>query len=214
MPSSRALSTRFSVIPLPGKATRPVGRSLRELVVAPERSRAAVGVPVGPEHHLVHRVVVGPARGDALRPRSAAVHQHHVGVALLDAVERGADGVDVARLLAACDRDEGPVGQVRLVGAVLAGAQVIPGVDGGGGELRRVADVRAAARAPGRARLGAVGAGGVVAHLLERVAAVAEGPCAIDGAFELVGVDLRCRPGRVRGRGAWASAHRRRGRGG
>ena len=46
-------------------------------------------------------------------------------MAFLDAVERGADGVDVARFPAACDRDEGAVGQVRLVGAVLAGAQEI-----------------------------------------------------------------------------------------
>ena len=59
----------------------------------------------------MHRVILGPAGGDALRARSAAVQENHVGVAFLYAVERGADGVDVARLLAAPTATRVPSGR-------------------------------------------------------------------------------------------------------
>ena len=53
----------------------------------------------------------------------------------LDAVEGFADGACVGDVLTAGDCDQGAVGQMRLGLAVLAGAEEVASVDGGGGEF-------------------------------------------------------------------------------
>ena len=49
--------------PCAGEGNEARRQQLEQLVVAPKGSCAAVGVPVGPEHHLMDRVVLGPAGG-------------------------------------------------------------------------------------------------------------------------------------------------------
>ena len=92
MPKRRALSARFSVMPEPGKTMTPAGHDRQQLVVAAERSRLGVPVPVRLEGDLRDLAVLGPAGGDALgAARAAAVQQHHVGVLLAGLVERVPD---------------------------------------------------------------------------------------------------------------------------
>ena len=79
MPGPRALVDEVLAGPAAGEGHETGREALEERVVAPEGRGAAVGVPVGPEHHLVHRITVGPARGEALRARPAAVQPRHVG---------------------------------------------------------------------------------------------------------------------------------------
>ena len=75
--------------------------------------------------------------------------------------------------------------------AVLSRPHEVARVDGGRGELAGLGDVGAASRAPGVAGLGAVGVGGCVAHLLERIAPVAEVLRAVGDEFQLAGLDFR-----------------------
>ena len=74
--------------------------------------------------------------------------------------------------------------------AVLAGADEVACVDGGGGELAGLAGVRAVTGAPVFAGLGVVGVGCEVAELLEGVASVAEVVGALCDAFEFPGLDF------------------------
>ena len=190
MPSFVALSIRFSVMPLPGKAMRPLGKEVEEVVVAAEGRGLSVAVPVGLAHHLVDAVPLGPLRGDLLDAGTAAVDEDHVGVLGAGLVEASGHRAGVGDGLAACDGDEGSVGQVCAALAVLAGALEVACVDGCGGEVPGPAGVTAVPRAPDLAGLGAVGVGGGVAHLLEGVAAVAEVPRPVGDEFEFAGVDL------------------------
>ena len=70
--------------------------------------------------------------------------------------------------------DEGALGQMRAGLFILAGADEVAGVDGGGGQCAGAACVRTVARAPCLSGLDAVALGGEVAHLLEGVPPVAE----------------------------------------
>ena len=132
MPILRALSIKLFVMPEPGKATRPFGRKLSKYVVTPEGRGLAVPVPVRLADDLMHAVLLGPACGDLLRSGSAAVQQDHVIVLDLDAVQRAPDGGDVVEVLADGEGDQGALGQMRGGLAVLAGAEVVAGIDGGG----------------------------------------------------------------------------------
>ena len=100
------------------------------------------------------------------------------------------DGGDVAEVLAAGEGDQGAFGQMRGGRAVFTGAQVVAGIDGGGGKFAGLAAVRPVARTPGIAGLGSVSLGGEIAHGLEGVAAIAEVLGAIGEAFEFAGLDL------------------------
>ena len=66
MPSCRALSTRFPVIPLPGNAMTPFGRRLSSSSLPPEGCCLAVSVPVGAADDLIDAACFGPARCDLL----------------------------------------------------------------------------------------------------------------------------------------------------
>src|SRR5436190_23615012 len=66
MPSLRALSARFSWMPVPGATSTPIGNTLQHGVVPLERRGLGVASPVGPEGDLRHLAVIGPAGGDAL----------------------------------------------------------------------------------------------------------------------------------------------------
>ena len=63
-----------------GEGDDALGEEVEEVVVAAEGSGAAVAVPVGLADDLVDAALLGPACGDALDARAAAVDQHHVGV--------------------------------------------------------------------------------------------------------------------------------------
>ena len=90
-----------------GEREHALGQEVEQLVVAPERGGAAVGVPVGLAHHLMDAVALGPLCRDALDAGAAAVGEHHVVVLRLGLVEPGEDGVRVAHVLAAGDGDQG-----------------------------------------------------------------------------------------------------------
>ena len=83
-----------------------------------------------------------------------------------------------------------PSGRCAVGLAVLTGAQVVAGVDGGRGEFAGLAAVRSVARAPGIAGLGAVSLGGEVAHGLEGIAAVAEVLDPVGQEFQFARLDL------------------------
>ena len=83
--------------------------------------------------------------------------------------------------------DQGAFGQMRGGLAVFTGAEVVAGVDGGGGQFAGLAAVRSVTRAPGIAGLGTVSLGSEVAHGLECVAPVAEVLDAIGEAFQFRG---------------------------
>ncbi len=108
----------------------------------------------------------------------------------LELIEGCDDGAGVAGLLAACDRDQCSLWQVRLDLAVLAGALEVAGVYSGCGELASLADVRSVTGPPGVAGLNAVGCSCCIAEFLEGVAPVAEvlRPCG--DLLKLVGFDL------------------------
>ncbi len=74
--------------------------------------------------------------------------------------------------------------------AVLAGALVVAGVDGGGGELAGLRRVRSAPGPPHAAGLAAVGFGGGVAQGLERVAAGGEVLRPVGHKLQLARLDL------------------------
>ena len=76
------------------------------------------------------------------------MHEHHVGILGTGLVESIEDGAGIADVLAAGDGDEGSLGQVRLGLAILARAQEVPCVDGGGGQRPGSAGVRTVARSP------------------------------------------------------------------
>ena len=164
-----------------GEGDDALGQEVEEVVVAAEGGGASVPVPVGLADDLVDAVALGPGGGDLLGSGTAAVDEDHVGVPGLDAIEGGPDGVGVLGLPAACDGDEGSVGEVGAGLAVLAGADEVAGVDGGGGELAGAAGVGAVAGPPLFAGLGPVGVGGEVAELLKGVAADALAASAAHG---------------------------------
>ena len=88
------------------------------------------------------------------------------------------------------DGDQGALGQVRLCLAVLAGADEVAGVDGGGGQLAGLRGVGSPARTPGAAGLGTVCVGGRVAHGLEGVAPVVQVLRPGGDQLQLAGLDL------------------------
>ena len=83
-----------------------------------------------------------------------------------------------------------PWGRCARVSRVLPRPHEVACVDGGRGELAGLRDVGAASRAPGVAGLRAIGVGYSVAHLLERVAPVAEVLRAVGDEFQLAGLDF------------------------
>ena len=62
------------------------------------RSAASVATPVGLADDLVDAALFGPACGDALDARAAAVHEHHIVVLGADLVEPVEDRSGVAYL--------------------------------------------------------------------------------------------------------------------
>ena len=100
------------------------------------------------------------------------------------------DGGDVVEVLAAGEGDQGALGQMRAGLTVLAGAQVVAGVDRGGGELpvwllcdplrgRQVSPVSVL-----------VSLGGEVAHGLEGVAAITKVLDPVGDEFQFARLDL------------------------
>ena len=191
MPSWVALSTRLSVMPEPGKAMTPLGSRFSSSSLRRNGGRrAAVGVPVGLADDLVHAPRLRPARGDVFRARTAAVHKHHVRVLGSDLIECVADPVGVLDGLGAGDCHQRPLRQVRLGLLGLSGAEEVPGVDRGGGQLRRAGSVRSVPRPPGVAGVGQIALGRCVPQPLERVPPVAEVLRALDDSLQFPGVDL------------------------
>ncbi len=116
--------------------------------------------------------------------------EHHVGILGADLVEALNDRRRVGDVLAAGAGDEGALRQVGLGLAVLAGADEVAGVDGGGGQMAGLAGVRSGPGPPGVAGLDAVGFGGLVAQGLEGVASVTEAPRAVGRELHLQRPDL------------------------
>ena len=112
-----------------------LGQEAEQLVVAPEGSGPSVCVPVGLADDLVDAVPLRPARRYLLGPRTAAVDEHHVCVLGLELVEMPDDGAHIVRLLAARHGDEGSLGEVRRVLAVLSRPLEVARVDHGRGEF-------------------------------------------------------------------------------
>ena len=173
-----------------GEGDDALGQEFQEFVVPAEGSGTAVLVPVGLADDLVDAVALGPACRDALDAGAAAMHEHHVGILGAGLVEPGDDGGGVLHVLAAGDGDEGAAGQVRFGLAVLAGADEVAGVDGGGGQLAGLRDMAAVAGAPGLAGGAAVGVGGGVAQGLEGVAAAAEVLRPVGDQLQLAGLEM------------------------
>ena len=173
-----------------GERNDALGQEVEEVVVAPERSSPSVPIPVRLADDLVDAALFGPASGDALDARAAAVHEHHVGVLGADLVEALEDVGRIVHVLATGDGDEGSFGQVGLGLAVLACADEVTGVDGGGGELAGLAGVRSAPGPPCLAGRGQVVLGSGITHALEGVAAGGEVLRPVGDEFELAGLDL------------------------
>ena len=116
-----------------GEGDDALRQQVQQLVVAPEGRCLAVAVPIGLADHLVDVATFRPLGGDAFGTRSAAVEEDHVIVFCLRLVELLPDGVGIADVLAAGEGDEGALGQMRAGLFILAGADEVAGVDGGGG---------------------------------------------------------------------------------
>src|SRR5215831_10061468 len=87
-------------------------------VVAFERRRPGVTVPVRLEDNLRHLAVVSPAGGDALCAlRTAAVQQHHVGMFGVDFVERVPDRGMILKSRPPVKATLGPAGSSTSVSA-------------------------------------------------------------------------------------------------
>ena len=125
-------------------------------------------VPIRFADDLVDAVPLGPACRYLLRTRAAAVDENDVGVLGLDLVEMRDDFAHVVRLLATRDGDEGSLGEVGRVLAVLTRPLEVARLDDGGGQLAGLRDVGASPRPPYLAGLGAVGLCGGVTELLRR----------------------------------------------
>ena len=93
-------------------------------------------------------------------------------------------------VLAAGDRHQRSLRQVRHGLAVLAGALEVAGVDGCRGQLAGLRGVRSAPGPPHAAGLDPVGVGGCVAHGLERVAPGGEVLRPVGDEFQLARLDL------------------------
>ena len=124
-----------------GERDHALGQEGQELIVAPEGSGPAVGVPVGLADDLVDAVSLGPSCRYLLCTRTAAVDQDDVGVFGLDLVEVRDDFARVVRFLAARDGDERSLREVGRVRAVLSGALEVAGLDDGGGQLAGLRNV-------------------------------------------------------------------------
>ena len=73
---------------------------------------------------------------------------------------------------------------------MFTGAQVVAGVDGGGGEFAGLAAVRSITRAPGVAGLSAVSLGGEIAHGLEGIAPITKVSDSVCDEFQFQRLDL------------------------
>ena len=104
--------------PCAGEGDEARRQQLEQLVVAPEGSCAAVGVPVGPEHHLMDRIVLGPAGGDGPALRRACLVGENPGASSRKAV-RGTERFGLVGIVG--DGDAGQIGDdhVRLPVTVL-----------------------------------------------------------------------------------------------
>ena len=98
--------------------------------------------------------------------------------------------VTSSKSLPPAEGDQRAFGQMRGGLAVFTGAEVVAGVDGGGGEFAGLTAVRSIARTPGIAGLGTVSLGGEVAHGLEGIAPVTEVLDPVGQAFEFARLDL------------------------
>ena len=197
-----------------GECDDALGQEGQEFVVAPEGSRPSVCVPVWLADDLVDAVTFRPAGRYLLRAGAAAVDEDDVCVLGLELVEVPDDGAHIVRLLAARDGDEGTLGEVGGVLAVLARPLEVARVDHGRGELAGLRGVGAAPWPPDLAGLDAVGLGGGVSQLFEGIAAVREVLRPVGREFEFAGADLgavcsRCRS-RMPGMSLSAARSRRR----
>ena len=120
-------------MPEPGEGDDALGQEVEQFVVAAEGSGPSVSVPVGFADDLVDAVTFSPARRSVRRRdrRHARAPCRDTWHGPCRAIE---DGAGIADVLAAGDGDEGSLGQVRLGLAILARAQEVPCVDGGGGQ--------------------------------------------------------------------------------
>ena len=189
-------------MPEPGKAITPFGRRLSSSSLRRNGRGASVAVPVRLADDLVDAVALGPARGDLLDAGAAAVHEHHVAMLGAGLVEHADHRGRVGDVLAAGDGDQGALGQVRRGLAVLPRAHEVAGVDcwprsACRSGWRGCRDGAARCRRSPRGRLG-----DGVAHLLERVAAVAEVPGAVGDQLQLARLDLGAVLGASAGRAA------------
>ena len=98
--------------------------------------------------------------------------------------------VTSSKSLPAGEGDQGAFGKMRGGLAVFTGAQVVAGVDGGGGQFAGLAAVRSFTRAPGVAGLGSVSLGGEVAHGLEGIAPIAQVLDPVCDEFQFARLDL------------------------
>ena len=177
-------------MPEPGNEMTPFGRRLSNWSLRRNGAALPWAFQSGLQTDLVHAARFGPAGGDLLGARSAAVHQDHVRVLASHVVERGVDPVGVVDGLGAGDGDERSLRQVRPGLLVVSRPEEVAGVDRRGGQLPGAARVRSVPRAPGVAGVGAVPLGGGVAQSLEGVPAIAEVLRTFGDSLQLPGLDF------------------------
>ena len=168
-----------------GEGDHALGEEGEQLVVAAEGSGPAVGVPVGLADDLVDAVALGPAGCYLLGAGAASVDEDDVGVLGLDLVEMRDDFARIVRLLTTRDGDEGSLGKMSGVLAVLFRALEVTGLDHGGGQFAGLGDVRPSPGPPDLAGLDAVGLCGRVAQPFEGVPALREVVGPVGGEFRV-----------------------------
>src|SRR3546814_20079787 len=111
-----SFSIFFLMIRRPPRSTRtdtlfPYTTLFRSLV-ALERRRFLVPVPVGPERYLRHAARIGPAGRSALGAGwRRTMHQHHVGMPRMNLVERRPDGAGRVARRSDAERDARWIGR-------------------------------------------------------------------------------------------------------
>ena len=173
-----------------GERDHALGEEAEQLVVPPEGSGPAVGVPVGLADDLVDAVPLGPTGCYLLGTGAAAVDEDDVGVLGFQLVELADDLAGVGGFLATRDGDERSLREVGRVLAVLFRALEVTRLDHRRRELAGLRDVRSSPWPPDLAGLDAVGLGGRVAQSFEGVSTGGEIPGPVGGEFELAGADL------------------------
>src|SRR5690242_4561069 len=161
------------------------GHELEHDVVALERRRVAVLVPVGLARILRHVTIARPARGNVLATgRRLAMHQHHVGELREQLVERAADEGMVLEVRTGAEDEAGTIWVEDAGVLVCPLVDLLAAVEHRRGQRLAVYH-RSRPRQPRLAQMDTELFGAQVAEQFHRVAALDHGDAFGDLAFQL-----------------------------